>query len=213
MFYVLASDPLAVWGQTAAIVLLVYSLVTILIGLVLALVLLLGLTWVREKAELIKKLRPTVDSVNITTEEAIKGTLPAARADDNKIVRAVAEIPAQAHSIEQKVEQGSDRVAAAVIEFRARTMMAKGIVKAFFLPGLTHRTQLMLEKEGVGFRSPGFRMLMGEKAPVDAPTGPGEGYIGNISASQLKAASVDVVASPPKELQSVTSEVKNAPTP
>ena len=213
MFYVLASDPLATWGQTAAIVLLVYSLVSILIGLVLALVLLLGLTWVREKAELIKKLRPTVDSVNITTEEAIKGTLPAARADDNKIVRAVAEIPAQAHSIEQKVEQGSDRVAAAVIEFRARTMMAKGIVKAFFLPGLTNRTQTALEKEGVGFRSPGFRMLMGEKAPVDAPTGPGEGYIGNISASQLKAASVDVVASPPKELQSVTSEVKNAPTP
>ncbi|GAC1311245.1 MAG: hypothetical protein NVSMB27_47980 [Ktedonobacteraceae bacterium] len=213
MLYILASDPLAAWGQTAAIVLLVYMLVSILIGVVLAFVLLLGLTWVRGKVELIKKLRPTVDSVNTTTEKAIKGTLPAARADDNKIVRVVAEIPVQAHSIEQRVEQGSDRVAAAVIEFRARTMMAKGIVKAFFLPGLTHRTQTALEKEGVGFRSPGFRMLMGEKAPVDAPTGPGEGYTGNITASQLKDAPVEVVASPPKELQSVTSEVKNAPAP
>ncbi len=213
MLYALASDPLAAWGQAAAIVLLVYTLVSILIGLVLALVLLLGLTWVRDKAELIKKLRPTVDSVNITTEEAIKGTLPAARAGDNKLVRAVAEIPAQANAIEQKVEQGSDRVAGAVIEFRARTMMAKGIVKAFFLPGLTHRTQSLLEKEDVGFRSPGYRMLVGERAPVDAPGGPGDGYVGSITASQLKDAPVDVVASPPKELQSVTSEVKNAPTP
>jgi hypothetical protein len=203
MYYVLASDPLAAWGQIAAIVLLLYMLVSVLIGVVLALVLLLGLTWVREKTELIKKLRPAVDSVNTTTEAAIQGTLPEARASDNKIVRAVAEIPAQAHAIEAKVEQGSDRVAGAVIEFRARTMMAKGIVKAFFLPGLTHRpsSQLVLEKEGASFS----RKLVEGKAP----NGPGNGYAGYIAAPQLKDASAQIVASPTHESQSASSEVKN----
>src|SRR5690348_8286594 len=111
MLYILASDPIAPWGQTAAIVILIYLLVSILIGLGLAFALMLGLTWVRQKAELIKRLRPTVDSVNHTTEEAIKGTLPPPGPRDNKIVRTVAEIPAYAHTVEEKVEQGSDKVA------------------------------------------------------------------------------------------------------
>src|SRR5258708_29815576 len=55
--------------------------------------------------------------------------LPISGATDNKIVRAVAEIPARASSIEEKINQGSDRLAGAVIEFRARTAMVQGIVK------------------------------------------------------------------------------------
>lgn len=142
MQYVLASsDPLAPWGQAAAIVMLFYFLIVILLGLALTLVLMFGLSWVRDKTELIKKLRPTVESVNTTTELAIKGNLPASTDHDNRdrIVRVVVTIPDRARDIEQKVEQGSDRVASGVIEFRARTQMAKGIVKAFFLPGLTHK--------------------------------------------------------------------------
>jgi hypothetical protein len=53
----------------------------------------------------------------------------------------------QVSAIEKKVEPGADRVADAVIEFRARTVMVQGVLKAFFLPGLTKqkpRSPLML---------------------------------------------------------------------
>jgi len=129
MYIFLASDPLAMWGHIAAIILLIYLLVFILIGLALAFVLLVGMTWVREKVELIKMIRPTVNSVNKTTQAAIAGTLPEAKDDENKLIRTAAEIPAYAHEIETKVDQVSDRVAGAVIEFRARSMMAKSMLK------------------------------------------------------------------------------------
>lgn len=195
MYIFLASDPLAMWGHIAAIILLIYLLVFILIGLALAFVLLVGMTWVREKVELIKMIRPTVNSVNKTTQAAIAGTLPEAKDDENKIIRTAAEIPAYAHEIETKVDEVSDRVASAVIEFRARSMMAKSMLKAFFLPGLAHRTQAQLE--GVGFRSPGYRILIEEKASGDEVVGAGEGYAGSIKASQLKDAPVEVPVSPP----------------
>ena len=195
MYIFLASDPLAMWGHIAAIILLIYLLVFILIGLALAFVLLVGMTWVREKVELIKMIRPTVNSVNKTTQAAIAGTLPEAKDDENKLIRTAAEIPAYAHEIETKVDQVSDRVAGAVIEFRARSMMAKSMLKAFFLPGLAHRTQAQLE--GVGFRSPGYRILIEEKASGDEVVGAGEGYAGSIKASQLKDAPVEVPVTPP----------------
>lgn len=193
MQYVLASsNPLPPLGQGAAIVLLLYFLILVLLGLGLTLGLMFGLGWVREKTELIKKLRPTVESVNTTTELAIKGNLPAPTANSNKVIRTVAEVPARVHNIEQKIEQGSDRVAGVVIEFRARTQMTKTIVKAFFLPGLIHRHTLsVLEEEGLGFRSPGYRMLVeGEITPSE--TGVGEGYSGAVRASEIKGAPVEV---------------------
>ena len=211
MLYVLASDPLAPWGQVAAIILLFYMFLSVIIGLAVALGLMLGLAFVREKVELIKKLRPTVDSVNTTSEAAIKGALPPPGSSDNKIVRTVAEVPMYAHTVEKKVEEGSDRVASTVIEFRARTEMVKTVVKTFFLPGLAHRNQTLLQEAGVGFRSPGYRMLVDEAAPAEMPTGPGTGYEGTISASQLKEAPVQVVASPPKETQRADTEVRDVP--
>lgn len=207
MQYVLASsNPLPPLGQGAAIVLLLYFLILVLLGLGLTLGLMFGLGWVREKTELIKKLRPTVESVNTTTELAIKGDLPAPTANSNKVIRTVAEVPARAHNIEQKIEQGSDRVAGVVIEFRARTQMTKAIVKAFFLPGLTHRepAPTVLEEEGVGFKSPGYRMLIEEKAP-SPEIGVGEGYSGSIHASEIKGAPVKVSVSGNSEGGSSTS--------
>lgn len=205
--YILASsDPLAPWGQAAAIVLLLYFLIVILLGLGLTLGLMFGLSWVREKTELIKKLRPTVESVNTTTESAIKGNLPAPTAQDNKIVRTVAEVPVRIRDIDHKIEQGSDRVADAVIEFRARTQMTKAIVKAFFLPGLTHRQPALsaLQQEGVDFKSPGYSMLLEEKAPT-SKTGVGAGYSGTIHASAIKEAPVQVTVSGGGEGGSSTS--------
>jgi flagellar basal body-associated protein FliL len=197
MHYAIMSDLLALLGQAAAIILLLYLMVLILIGLVLRLALMLGASWVREKAELIKLLRPTVDSVNTTTEAALHGTLPADQG--NKVIRAVAEIPVYAHTIDQKVEQGSEKVADAVIEFRARTEMAKAVLKTFLRPGLKPPQKALPGGERVGLRSPG---LVDEKLA-------GEGLAD--SASQLQGASVKVVASPPKEETPITASVQGVP--
>src|SRR5437588_11981194 len=121
MYIFLASDPLAMWGHIAAIILLIYLLVFILIGLALAFVLLVGMTWVREKVELIKMIRPTVNSVNKTTQAAIAATLPAAKDDENKIIRTAADIPAYAHEIDTKLEQGRDGVTSPFTAVRLRT--------------------------------------------------------------------------------------------
>lgn len=191
MFFTLASDPLAAWGQAAAILLVIELFFFILIGLALAAAAMFAFGWVREKAELVKKLRPYVDSVNTTAESALTGTLPPAQPNENKVVRTVAQIPAQVKEVDKKVEQGSDRVANAVIEFRARTVQAQTILKGFFLPGLARR-QLHepMKEKGIGYRSPGLQQLMQEKVP-DVPTAPGEGYVKTVATSQIKDASTD----------------------
>jgi len=177
MPYLLASGPatleqvLAPWGQIAAIILVIELFLFVLIFLALNVGLTFLSAWVREKAELVKKLRPIIDNVNATTEAASKGTLPAANAGENKVVRAVAEIPARASTIEEKINEESDRVARAVIEFRARTVMVQGIVKTFFLPGLARPAQ----SRTVRIKSPGPRILQEERSPgVAADNGYGE---------------------------------------
>jgi hypothetical protein len=195
--YLASSDPLAVWGQIAAIILLLYLLVFIVIALVLALVLLLGMSWVREKIELIKLIRPVVNSVNTTTQSIIDGTLAPPREDENQIIRTAIEIPPYIHTLEKQVDQGSSRVADTVIELRARTLMTKTMLKAFFLPGLTNRPQNQLEAEGTGFRSPDYRILMEEQAPEDRSATPAQGYAGSVTASELKEAPAEGAVSPP----------------
>ncbi len=183
LLYVLAGDPLAPWGQAAAIILSLYMFIYILIGLALAAALMFGLTWVRQKIELIKKLRPTVESVNYALEEGNKGELPPPGPGENKIVRTIAEVPMQAVKIEKKIDDGSERVAQAVIEFRARTVMVRQMAKAFFLPGLTNgNSRSRLEETGVNFKSPGYRMLI-EKAETDV----GDGGSQTVGASQIRA--------------------------
>jgi len=215
MLSILASGPtptleqaLAPWAQIAAIILIIELFFFILIWLAFN----AGLTylsgWVREKAELIKKLRPVVDNVNATTGAAIKGTLPAAGATDNKIVRAVAEIPARASSIEEKINQGSDRLAGAVIEFRARTAMVQGIVKSFFLPGLNRPTTRI-----PAIKSPGLKMLLEDHAPeVTVKTEDGnvalaapEATATTVSSAQLKDPSRDEARA------AASAQLKDAP--
>jgi hypothetical protein len=198
MPYLLASGPatleqiLAPWGQIAAIILVIELFLFVLIFLALNVGLTFLSAWVREKAELVKKLRPIIDNVNATTEAAIKGTLPDAKANENKIVRTVAEIPARANTIEEKLNKESDRVAKAVIEFRARTVMVQTIVKAFFLPGLTRPARLHIDE----IKSPGQRMLLEEHpSEVAADNGHLElaapGAASPVTSAPLKDASVD----------------------
>ena len=160
MLHILADSTLAMWGQIAAIILSIYMLVLLLVGLAFSALLMYGATWVRIKAELVKKLRPTVNGVNAAIDAPSSETLPAIVEHDNKLVQAVHAVQSaqvvqrakaaekQIDAIEKKVEQGADRVADVVIEMRARTVQAKGILKAFFLPGLTgqkRRDVLLLE--------------------------------------------------------------------
>ena len=190
LVYVLAGDPLAPWGQAAAIILSLYMFIYILIGLAVSAGLMFGLSWVRQKTELIKKLRPTVESVNHTLEEANKGELPPPRPDENKIVHTIAQVPMTVTKIEKKVDEGSERVAHAVIEFRARTQMVKQVAKAFFLPGLARHAPRRQLEAGVDFKSPGYRMLM-EKAATEVPSGVGDGNTSAVGASQIRALGSD----------------------
>lgn len=148
MVYVVASDILAPFGQAAAIFLAIYMFVFILIGMAISVLLTIGFTWVREKSELVKKLRPTVESVNTTIDAGDSETLPAVVDQNNKLLQTIhtiqlvqveqkaRDVQKQVNNIESKVDQGTDRIAEAVIEFRARTVMAQSMLKAFFLPGL-----------------------------------------------------------------------------
>lgn len=205
MYYILASDPLAPFGQASAIVLAIYMFVLIIIGLALSAALMFGVAWMRQKSEMVKKLRPMVDKVNTTTRSAMSGTLPVAQPGDkqlDKIVRTVVEVPMRIQDVDKKVEEGSDRVARAVIEFRARTMMVKGIAKAFFLPGLTRKkADSTLEKAKVDFKSPDHKILMERTAPK-VPAAVGDGYVGAVSAQQLKA----VGSSDAEQLKALDSE-------
>lgn len=190
MGYLLASpsssSPIAAWGQAAAIILVIELFVFVLIGLALTLVLMFAFSWLREKAELIKKLRPTVESINTTTEEAIHGTLPPAKPGDSNIVRSIAEVPAKIEGVEKKIDEGSERVAKAVIEFRARTEMVEGIVKAFLRPNSVK--QLERPAEDVSIKSPGYRILVEEKSPERSDQ-TGEAYAGAIKSTEIKDAS------------------------
>lgn len=185
---VLAVNPiLADWGQIAAIVICLFIFVFVLISLVFNIVMTFGLSWVRQKSELVKMLRPTVASLNKVTESVTQGVPPPE--NENALVRTVASLPARMQTVDKQVEQASDRVAKAVIEFRARTVQAKTMLKVFFLPGLERKPLAAGKEDGLQFKSPGYQMLMEEKAPAVPPEATSNGYSRDaqaVTASQLK---------------------------
>ncbi|HEV2582574.1 MAG TPA: hypothetical protein VGT44_17080 [Ktedonobacteraceae bacterium] len=146
------ADVLAPWGQAAATVLAIFLFVNILVGLALTAAFAFLFAWVREKAELIKKLRPTVDMVN-KAMAAPESVVPTGKTQE-RLAQAVQRVQAfevskkleqarqRTQSISAQVEQRADRVAETMIEIRARTVMVKGMAKAFFLPGLVERPRL-----------------------------------------------------------------------
>ncbi len=154
---VFADDPIAAWGQAAAIYLTFQIFFLMVIGLVLALVLMFALGWVRDKAELLKKLRPFVNSVNNTAVASMEGRPDPANAPSNKIVHTVAQLPSRVTRLDEKVNEGSDKVAKGVIEFNARFEMGKTFVKQLFLPGL-YRKETVEVYKAPGSASPGFQV-------------------------------------------------------
>lgn len=157
-----ANPTIAMLGQIAAIIICVFILIAVLLMVAVNLGLAFGTAWLREKINLIKVLRPTVDSVNKTSEAALQGQAP--RSDENQIVRAVATVPGGVHTVDQKVNQATNKVANAVIEFRARTVQAETVVKTFL--GL-HRQprQTLIAEAQPGATYP----QMVEQPPAETP--------------------------------------------
>jgi uncharacterized protein YoxC len=132
MYLVLAVDPtLAAWGQAAAIIIGLFSLIFVIIAVALNIGLAFVFAWVRQKAELVHKLHPTVDNINETVQDAIQGTPDK---DANVIVRSVVSVPAGVKFIDKRVDNVSDRVAKGIIEFRARTAQVVTVARAFVVP-------------------------------------------------------------------------------
>ncbi len=126
-------------GQIAAVIICVFALVFIILAVAFNLAIAFGMSWLSEKIQMIKLLRPTVESVNKATESTLQGIPPDRH--ENAIIRTAASIPATLQNVEKKVDESTDKVADAVIEFRARTVQIKTIVKAFLLPSSMRRKQ------------------------------------------------------------------------
>ncbi|MBV9259296.1 MAG: hypothetical protein JO215_14875 [Ktedonobacteraceae bacterium] len=192
MFVLLDVDPvLAGFGQTSAIIICLFLLVLIVLTVAFALVMVFATSWVREKSELIKMLRPTVDSVNKTSEAAVQGQPPAE--DKNAVVRTIAKVPSGIHTADKKVDEVTDKVAHGVIEFRARTLQVQTVIKTFLFPAATavRQDRPVVTEEGLQFNSPGYQELMKEKVLPSATTPEtGDGYAQTVGASQLRDAPV-----------------------
>lgn len=184
---------LATGGQIAAIIIGLYALIFIVLTLAFGFAMDVGFTWLRDKVNLVKMLRPTVDSVNKTSEAMVNGAQPPA--NGNKIVQVVAQGPAEVHKLDKRVDQTTDKVAKAVIEFRARTIQVQTVAKALFAPNML-RHELEAHDRGADstdaltIKSPGLRMLMEEKVP-DAPVVPAarptDATTPSVTASQLRS--------------------------
>jgi hypothetical protein len=150
-FILAADDLLTTLGRIAALVLVIYVFLFALLFFVGSLLLLYGNAWLREKIGLLHQLRSIIEAIDTAIHSPSSETLPATLEPDNRLGQALQAIhmaqsvqvveiakntQKQVDSIEKRVEPVADRIAEGVIEFRARTVMVQGMLKAFFLPGL-----------------------------------------------------------------------------
>lgn len=138
-------------GQIAAIVVALYFFLFVVLFIAASLLFLYLNAWIRQQVRLVHQLRSIVESIDTTLHTPASETLPAALTPDNRlgqvtqaihraqavqVVQIAKNTQMQVDSISKKVEPVADRIAGGVIEFRARTVMVQGMLKAFFLPGL-----------------------------------------------------------------------------
>jgi cytoskeletal protein RodZ len=142
-----ANPIIAAGGQIAAIIICIFFLITIVLMLAVNLGLAFVLAWIREKVNAIKLLRPTVDSVNKSSEAALQGKEVEA-IEESKVAHTVAALPGSVHNINQQVNQVSSKVANAAIEFRARTAQAQAIVMTFLAPNAYKQKAMRPESDG-----------------------------------------------------------------
>src|SRR5438874_6876509 len=151
LLLILADDLLTDLGRIAALVLVIYVFLFAVLFFVGSLLLLYGNAWVRDKVGLLHQLRSIVESIDTTIHTPPNESLPAKLEPDSRfsqvlqaihtaqavqVVEIAKNTQKQVNNIEKKVEPVADRIADGVIEFRARTVMAQTMLKAFFLPGM-----------------------------------------------------------------------------
>jgi len=144
-------DLLTTLGRIAALVLVIYVFLFAVLFFVGSLLLLYGNAWVRDKVGLLHQLRSIVESVDAVLHTPPNEPVPASLESDSRLSQALQAIHTvqsvqvveiakntqkQVNNIEKRVEPVADRITDGVIEFRARTVMAQSMLKAFFLPGL-----------------------------------------------------------------------------
>src|SRR5437870_7134396 len=154
LLLILADDLLTDLGRIAALVLVIYVFLFAVLFFVGSLVLLYCNAWVRDEVVLLRQLRSVVESIDAVIHTPPTESLPISLETDTRLSQALQAIhmaqsvqvveiakntQKQVNNIEKKVEPVADRIAGGVIEFRARTVMAQGMLKAFFLPGLVKR--------------------------------------------------------------------------
>lgn len=144
-------DLLTTLGRIAALVLVIYVFLFAVLFFIGSLLLLYGNAWVRNKIVLLHQLRTIIESIDTTLHTPPNESLPVPVESDsrfNQVLQAIhtgqsvqavevaRNVQKQVDNIQEKVEPVADRIAEGVIEFRARTVMAQGMLKAFFLPGM-----------------------------------------------------------------------------
>ncbi len=153
LLFILAdeNDLLTTLGRIAALILVIYVFLFVVLFFIGSLLLLYGNAWLREKIGLVHQLRVIVENIDAALHAPTSETLPATIEPDSRLGQALQAIHAaqsaqviekakntqkQVDNIEKRVEPVADRIAGGVIEFRARTVMTQSMLKAFFLPGL-----------------------------------------------------------------------------
>lgn len=153
MLHVILADEdlLTTLGRIAALVLVIYVFLFAVLFFVGSLLLLYANAWVRDKVGLLHQLRSIIESIDTTIHTPPNESLPAALEPESRfgqVLQAIHTVQSvevvgiakntqkQVDNIEKRVEPVADRIADGVIEFRARTVMAQSMLKAFFLPGM-----------------------------------------------------------------------------
>lgn len=190
---------LGVAGPIAAIIIGLYMVIFIVLALAISALAAFVAYWVRNKSEVIKLLRPTVDSVNKTTEAFQKGVAPADVG--NELIRTIAQNTARVQAVDQQVSQISDRVVGSAIEFRARSMQVKAVVRAFL-----HPTRSIISSDEV---RPGSMLV--EQAGVDGSKPMEQTDAINQSLPIPPLAPVGTDLSYPNGQGTATSQHKNVP--
>jgi hypothetical protein len=150
LLFILADDLLTDLGRIAALILVIYVFLFVVLFFVSSLLILYGNTWLRQQVRWLHQVRSIVENIDAALHAPSSETLPAVLEPDNSLGQAlqvvhkvqsvqVVQIAQNTHeqvdSIGKRVEPVADRIAEGVIEFRARTVMLQGMLKAFFLPG------------------------------------------------------------------------------
>ncbi len=149
-------DLITTLGRVAALVLVIYVFLFAVLFFIGSLLLLYANAWVRDKVGLLHQLRSIVESIDITIHTPPTESLPASLEPESRFSQVLQGIHSaqavqaieiakntqkQVNNIEKKVEPVADRIADGAIEFRARTVMAQSMLKAFFLPGMVKQQQ------------------------------------------------------------------------